>query len=114
MENEMTENLEDTVLDDGVQTDAVAVSADVAADVPADVSTPTEPTVKVRKRAGRKVDTTGKTALGKARLLYAANPGLSTKQLKQLFLDNLTEFKVSPQVAQTYVSYVRKDTTATA
>lgn len=58
-----------------------------------------------RKGAGRKVDTTGKTALGKARLIYAENPGLSIKELKLRFESDIG---VTAAVAQTYASLVRK------
>ncbi len=69
----------------------------------------TEEVVKVRSGAGRKVDTTGKTALGAARMLYAANPSLGTKELRALFVKELgPKFNTSEQVAQTYVSLVRK------
>lgn len=66
-------------------------------------------TPKPKSGAGRKVDTTGSTALGAARLLYAANPTLGTKELRALFVQELgPKFKTSEQVAQTYVSLVRK------
>jgi hypothetical protein len=58
-----------------------------------------------RKGAGRKVDTTGKTSLGRARIIYAENPGLTIKELKKLFESDIG---VSPAVAQTYASLVRK------
>lgn len=64
---------------------------------------------KVKSAAGRKVDHTGKTALGAARLLYAANPTLTTKELRALFVKELgPKFNTSEAVAQTYVSLVRK------
>lgn len=66
-------------------------------------------TPKPKSGAGRKVDTTGKTALGAARLLHAANPSLGTKELRTLFVAELgPKFGTSEQVAQTYVSLVRK------
>lgn len=58
-----------------------------------------------RKGAGRKVDTTGKTSLGRARIIYAENPGLTIKELKQKFVDDIG---VTSAVAQTYASLVRK------
>ncbi len=58
-----------------------------------------------RKGAGRKLDVTGTTNLGKARILHAANPNLSVKELKQKIE---SELKVTPNVAQTYASLVRK------
>lgn len=61
--------------------------------------------VVARKGAGRKVDTTGKTALGKARIIYTENPGLSIKELKARFV---TDIGVTEAVAQTYASLVRK------
>lgn len=65
----------------------------------------------VRKGAGRHVDTEGKTALGKARNIYAANATLTVKELKQKFEADLG---VSPQVAQTYASLVRRKNKAVA
>lgn len=64
-----------------------------------------------RKGAGRHVDTEGKTALGKARNIYAANASLTVKELKQKFEADLG---VSPQVAQTYASLVRRKNKAVA
>ena len=58
-----------------------------------------------RKGAGRKVDTTGKTSLGRARIIYAENPGLTIKELKQKFVDDIG---VTSAVAQTYALLVRK------
>lgn len=78
---------------------------DVVADDNAQVAAPQ----KVKSAAGRKVDHTGKTALGAARLLYAANPTLTTKELRALFVKELgPKFNTSEAVAQTYVSLVRK------
>lgn len=73
------------------------------------------PVRAARKGAGRKVDTKGTTALGAARLLYAANSTLDTKELRKLFLTELgPKFGTSEQVAQTYVSLVRKGKKASA
>lgn len=82
--------------------------------VQTEVSTPEPapkeaPAPKVKKTAGRKVDTTGKTALGMARILHSQNPTLGTKELRALFLDKLgPQFGTTEAVAQTYVSLVRK------
>lgn len=113
----MNENLEDTVLNDEVEDtvqagDVTVVSEPTVAVV--DKPASTVEVVRVPGRAGRKVDTTGTTALGKARLLYAANPTLGPKALKQLFEVELASFNVTPQVAQTYASLVRKGTKAAA
>ncbi len=88
----------DTVLDDGADAPVAAATTVVADAATAGVA-------KVKGRPGRKLDTTGKTALGAARLLYAANPSLSGKELKALFVEKIG---TSPQVAQTYVHIVRK------
>lgn len=89
---------------DEVQTAPVTPVADVVEPV----SAPAVVT-KARSGAGRKVDTTGTTALGAARILYAANPGLSTKELHALFVEKLgPKFGTKESVAQTYVSLVRK------
>lgn len=70
----------------------------------ADSATSQEP-LKAKKKPGRKLDTTGETALGKARKIFADNPGFNAKELKQKFE---AELNVKPQVAQTYASLVRK------
>lgn len=102
---------------DGIGSDAVVVTAPVA-EAADEVQTPVVTAVeapaapaatKPRSGAGRKVDTVGKTALGHARLLYAANPGLGTKELRALFIKELgPKHGTTEQVAQTYVSLVRK------
>lgn len=90
----------DTVLDDSpVAATVVADAATVVADAA------TAGVTKVKGRPGRKLDTTGKTALGQARLLFAANPDLTGPALKALFVEKIG---TSPQVAQTYVHIVRK------
>lgn len=109
----MNDNLEDTVLDDGndVQNDTAVTTGSDSTDAvtPATATPDASPVAVVRKKAGRKVDTTGKTALGSARLLYAANPHLDTTALKALFLAELgPKFGTEAGTAQTYVSYVRK------
>lgn len=69
----------------------------------------TEAVTKARSGAGRKVDTTGTTALGTARILYAANPNMGTTELRALFVEQLgPKFGTTKSVAQTYVSMVRK------
>lgn len=98
---------------DGIGESAVVVTAPVA---PAanEVQNPTaavvtEAVTKARSGAGRKVDTTGTTALGTARILYAANPSMGTKELRALFVEKLgPKFGTTESVAQTYVSLVRK------
>jgi hypothetical protein len=122
------ENIEDVNLDDVDLTGAgdgitnasapagnEAKAADeVTQDKGADVINPAPAAVAatpVRKGAGRHVDTEGKTALGKARNIYAANASLSVKELKQKFEADLG---VSPQVAQTYASLVRRKNKAVA
>lgn len=100
---------------DGIGDSQAVVTAPVATAAD-DVQTPAPATVvteeavsKARSGAGRKVDTTGKTALGAARILYANNPTLGTKELRALFVEKLgPKFGTSEQVAQTYVSLVRK------
>lgn len=57
------------------------------------------------RSVGRPYDTTGKTNLGKARLLYAENPNLAAKELKSLFESKLG---LKASVAQTYASLVRR------
>lgn len=110
----MNLDLESANLDD-IQLDAVSGEVSVISSVPdaldvvagvdsAIVTETVTPTVSPRSRAGRKVDTTGTTSLGKARLLYEANPTFSPKQLKQLFE---SEIKIKPSVAQAYASIVR-------
>lgn len=115
------ENIENVNLDDvdltgagdGISNGATpagneAKAADEVSDKGADVINPAPAAVAatpVRKGAGRHVDTEGKTALGKARNIYAANASLSVKELKQKFEADLG---VSPQVAQTYASLVRR------
>jgi hypothetical protein len=114
-------NLEDTVLSD--EDDAVVTSKpEPVAETPAvDQSLPAGDAVEdpdpkeeeapkaavKRSGAGRKVDVTGTTALGYARILYRDNPGLDTKQLKALFTTELAKFGSTPNVIQTYVSMVR-------
>lgn len=98
---------------ESVVTTNAAVAEDTTVAVNEDATEVTTPVVqtapKVRSRAGRKVDTVGKTALGAARLLYAANPTLGTSELRELFIKELSpRFGTTKQVAQTYVSYVRK------
>lgn len=84
---------------DGAQ--SAAVSSAVIADATA--------TGVEKARVGRKVDATGETALGFARILYAQNPTLGTKELKALFAKELTpKFGSKANVIQTYVSTVRK------
>lgn len=105
---------EDTGSEVSTVTEVTSEVADVA--VPNDTaedSTPAEPAAVTvtRAGAGRKVDTTGKTALGKARLLYTQNSTLTPKQLKQLFEVELPAAgftNVTPAVCQTYASLVRK------
>lgn len=81
----------------------------VFATTPVEDEAPAVAPVAVRKGAGRKVDTTGKTALGKARQLYAANTGMTTKELKELFFTTLNPlFGTDKGTVQTYVSLVRK------
>lgn len=93
---------------EGVVT-AVEAAATVVEETPVPVVTTVTTLTKPKSGAGRKVDTTGKTALGAARLLYAANPSLGTKELRNLFVQELgPKFNTSEQVAQTYVSLVRK------
>lgn len=97
---------------DGIGNVTAVVAAPVAT-AAEDAQTPAaatvEATAKARSGAGRKVDTTGKTALGAARLLFAANPTLGTKELRALFVQELgPKHGTSEQVAQTYVSLVRK------
>lgn len=75
-----------------------------------DLDTAPPQAVKLKKRPGRKEDTTGETNLGKARLIHAANPDFTVKELKQRFE---SELKVNSQVAQTYASLVRRKKTAT-
>lgn len=98
---------------DGIGDVAAVVTAPVAAATDVQTSAAAvvteEAVTKARSGAGRKVDTTGKSALGAARILYAANPGLGTKDLRALFVRELgPKFNTSEQVAQTYVSLVRK------
>lgn len=98
----------------------VVTAAPVAPAAADDAQTPTaavvtEVVTKARSGAGRKVDTTGTTALGTARILYAANPGLGTKELRALFVEKLgPKFGTTESVAQTYVSLVRKPKTKKA
>lgn len=98
---------------DGIGESAAVVTAPVASAAD-EVQTPTaavvtEAVTKARSGAGRKVDTTGTTALGTARILYAANPGMGTKELRALFVEKLgPKFGTTESVAQTYVSLVRK------
>lgn len=62
-----------------------------------------------RRRAGRRVDLNGTTALGAARLLYAANPGLDSKALSALLVTELkARFGTKKSVAHTYACMVRK------
>jgi len=115
------DNIEDVNLDDvdltgagdGISNGATAAgneakAADEVTSAPAPAAVVATP---VRKGAGRHVDTEGKTALGKARNIYAANASLSVKELKQKFEADLG---VSPQVAQTYASLVRRKNKAVA
>lgn len=108
---ELNDEVTSVVADDNASsTDTPASEADTAAVV--DVTGDTTPVIvplKPKSAAGRKVDHTGKTALGAARLLYAANPTLTTKELRALFVQELgPKFNTSEAVAQTYVSLVRK------
>ncbi|BBA65217.1 predicted ORF [Xanthomonas phage XacN1] len=99
---------------DGIGESAAVVAAAPVAPAADEVQTPaaavvTDAVTKARSGAGRKVDTTGTTALGTARILYAANPGLGTKELRALFVEKLgPKFGTTESVAQTYVSLVRK------
>lgn len=89
-----------------VQAEPVQVQKEESTPEPAPKEAPAP---KVKKTAGRKVDTTGKTALGMARILHAQNPTLGTKELRALFLTKLGPvFGTTEAVAQTYVSLVRK------
>ncbi|QDJ96245.1 hypothetical protein Xoosp13_58 [Xanthomonas phage Xoo-sp13] len=113
----MNLDLESARLDD-IQLDAVSGEVSISL-VPQEAATTTvtevqtvtavepetvSPAVSPRSRAGRKVDTTGSTNLGKARILYAANSSFSPKQLKQLFE---AELGIKASVAQAYASIVR-------
>ena len=104
---------------DGIGDVAAVVTSPVAAATD-EVQTSTAAVVtdavtKARSGAGRKVDTTGTTALGTARILYAANPGMGTKELRALFVEKLgPKFGTTESVAQTYVSLVRKPKTKKA
>ena len=60
------------------------------------------------KRAGRKKDTTGHTALGKARLIHAANPDASAAELKRILEVELKEFNLTSKVIGIYASMVRR------
>ncbi len=99
---------------DGIGESAAVVAAAPVAPAADEVQTPaaavvTDAVTKARSGAGRKVDTTGTTALGTARILYAENPGLGTKELRALFVEKLgPKFGTTESVAQTYVSLVRK------
>ena len=99
---------------DGIGESAAVVAAPVASaaddvQTSAAAAVVTDAITKARSGAGRKVDTTGTTALGTARILYAANPGLGTKELRALFVEKLgPKFGTTESVAQTYVSLVRK------
>lgn len=96
-----TQDLENASLDavgDVLPSAATETVVTVVTAVPAVPAVP-------RKGAGRKVDTTGKTSLGRARIIYAENPGLTIKELKQKFVDDIG---VTSAVAQTYASLVRK------
>lgn len=99
---------------DGISNDSAPAAEAPADNVEAATETVVEnteaaPAPVTRKGAGRRVDTEGKTALGKARNIYAANPNLSVKELKQRFQSDIG---VSAQVAQTYASLVRRDKSA--
>lgn len=106
-------DLVNTELNDETTT-VVADDNGSSSDTPAVVNVTVDPTpeaapLKRKSAAGRKVDHTGKTALGAARLLYAANPTMTTKELRALFVQELgPKFNTSEAVAQTYVSLVRK------
>lgn len=65
----------------------------------------TESTPEVRRSVGRPRDTTGTTALGKARLIFESDTSQTPKQLKARFV---AEIGCKPQVAQAYASLVRK------
>lgn len=96
-----------TVAED-VVVETVAVEAPVTAsedvpveDVPVAAAFAPAPVRKV----GRPYDDTGKTKLGKARLLFAENPNMSTGELRTLFVNKLG---MKEQTAQTYASLVRR------
>lgn len=117
---ELNDEATDVVADSNIVTDTPADTGSTVETVATPADDTPEPTtvvvpVKPKSAAGRKVDHTGKTALGAARILYAANPTLSTKELRALFVQELgPKFNTSEAVAQTYVSLVRKPKKAAA
>ncbi len=102
---------DDSTSVNGDATSGTSVSASDASNSNAEASAPVA-AVTVRKGAGRKVDVSGTTALGKARILYSQNPSMTPKQLKQLFETELVKTfpTLTPAVAQTYASLVRRGT----
>jgi len=100
--NETVNDSDPSTDTDGSVTPVVEISS--APVVPEDDT----PAPVKRKSVGRRVDTEGKTALGMARIIFAANPNATSKQLKTLFIEQLTAWNVTPQVAATYASLVRK------
>lgn len=97
---EVTNVAEDVVTEtvDAVEAATEEVSAE---DTPVAAASAPTPVRKV----GRPFDATGTTKLGKARLLFAENPGMSAGELKTLFVNKLG---MKDQTAQTYASMVRR------
>ena len=88
---------------DAVETETVDTA------VAATVSVPTvvvNPTVKgaTPGRVGRPVDNSGKTGMGKARMIFAANPSFSSGELRDAIM---AQVGCRKNVASTYASKLR-------
>ena len=107
-------NLDDEALPEDSEVAESTSAVEDAAPVTESTETPVTAAMNdgikaVKAGRGRKLDTSGKTALGKARMIHATNPTLGTKELKELLFKELNPtFGTTMQVAQTYVSLLRK------